>query len=416
MLAFLMFTFVIFLIPLYLRTQMQVELIFSPINFAIFLMTLSALPGSILIWIYDDVYFNKVVNASRPENLELTVIILLSYSLFALYLFSFIERVPSKNDLIISKFNLIHLAVIIFIIALILGRLKIFSSLNNDNATQKFLIYRTMVSQSESGILYFLKYLFIDCIGWILALTLYQKKTLTKADKGYVYLVGFYFFASLTKSKLIIYIISLWVIRNRHKRISFFKLISLVFTVILMLVGTWFLLLDFDNLSYLYDPSSEGLVARIFISEISAFYTHIDYFSEAGAIGFASMSNFISGVFGLEHQIRSGEVIMQLLNPHWTKLGIKGTFNTHFLGEAYANFGIAGLVFAPIFVPLVILTYSSVALRLPLMYRYPVFVFLTFHLSVMSGINNYFYNPFLILVLITFIIGANLKRYVFSAF
>jgi len=399
-------------IPFCFLTKLKVHKIFTPINYSIFLMTLSALPGSILILIYDQVYFNKIVDTSRSENLELYIVLLLSCSLILFYFFSLFENRPLIRHDLNVKMNLIYALVVFFILYFSVSRLNVLMEISSSSATERFLLYRTRVAEIEAGTIYFFKYLLIDCIAWILALALSQKKNLNMKDRLYLFVVGFYFLISFTKSKLLLYVISIWVIRNRMVRLSLWKIFKLGLFVATFLILTWMLLLDFDSLNYLYDPSSQGLVARIFISEISALYTHLYIFDSNTFIGFSSVSNTISEIFGLDHSPRSGEIVMQTMNPGWLERGIKGTFNTHFYGEAFANFGAIGLLVSSFFVPCVLLLYSYAVRFLNQTYRYPVFIFLTFNLSVMSGLNNFLYNPFLMIVIMLFILFGIMRRYV----
>ena len=408
----LMVLFSIFLLPYYLLTNLKVSKIFTPINYSILMTTIAAMPGSILILIYDQTYFNKIIDRARGYELEFQIVLLLAFSLFVLYVFSFWEQKPPIKPVPIIHINFIYTIVMILILYLSFIRLNLLISITSASATERFLVYRTAVSGIESGFFYFFKYLIIDCVGWVLALTICQNKNLRLTDKLYLYTIAFYFLTSFTKSKLLFFIISIWVVRNRYDKIKFGRLVKLGVILSVFLIIIWVLLLDFDKVSYLYDPASEGLVARIFISEISALYAHLQLFDGDKLIGFSSLSNSLSSVFGLEHSLRSGEIVMRSLNPSWLERGISGTFNTHFTGEAFANFGLAGLLITPILVPVIILLYTSLVNFISVKYRYPVFIFLTLNLSVMSGFNNFLYNPFLLILIFLLVLFANIKRYV----
>ena len=90
-------------------------------------------------------------------------------------------------------------------------------------------------------------------------------------------------------------------------------------------------------------------------------------------------------------------------------MGIGGVYNTVFFGEAYANFEALGLLISPIFVAFVyvVVILSSRLIRGP--FRIAFLVHTTFTLSVMSGINDFIWNPFLIITFIFLVFFSRLS-------
>ena len=101
---------------------------------------------------------------------------------------------------------------------------------------------------------------------------------------------------------------------------------------------------------------------------------------------------------------------MQELNPSWVERGVSGTFNTHFTGEAFANFSYTGMFISPLFVGISFVFYAKLIKLLNISEQFPMLLFLTFNLSVMSGFNNFVYFPFFALSLLVFLFIKFLRR------
>ena len=367
------------------------------------LMAISAIPGSFVIALYPTIYFNKIINFSRYAEIEWFVFGILIYSLFILYIFSFFQSQKINPQIYHIKYPIFMFFIMGFITILLLLRIQILLDINSTSLTYKFLLYRTKVNEFERGLIYFLRYLFIDCVGWIIALSIMQNERLHKSQKLYILMMSVYFIFSFTKSKIVFFALSLWIVRNRFNDFNLVTLLKTSLTMIGALLLIWYLLVDFDSLEYLYDPTKEGLIARIVISEISALYAHIAYFSDLESLGFSSISGSLSALFGLPNNPRSGEIIMQVLNPSWVERGLSGTFNTHFTGEAFANFSYAGLFLSPFVVGFSFIFYNKLIKILSSREHFPMMLFLTFNLNVMAGFNNFIYFPFFVLSLLVFL-------------
>ena len=164
-------------------------------------MGISALPGALLIALYPNTYFNKIVNFSRGEGIEWFVFWILIYSIIILYIFSIFQGFKIKSPNSVIKYPILMNFIMVFISGLLLIRLQILLEINSSSLTYKFLIYRTKVNEFESGLIYFLRYLLIDCIGWIIALSIMQNNRLQKSQKIYILMMALYFIFSFTKSK-----------------------------------------------------------------------------------------------------------------------------------------------------------------------------------------------------------------------
>jgi hypothetical protein len=222
--------------------------------------------------------------------------------------------------------------------------------------------------------------------------------------------MSLYLISSLAKIKLVLFLLSIYVIRNWDNGFNFQRLLKLSIVILIILVMMWTVLVGDLNFDYLFSIYSQGMVGRILISEVSAIYPHLDlYGSQLDYIGISSLSNQLATIFGSEVLPRSGRQVLEFVSPGWVKMGVGGVYNTVFFGEAYANFEAFGLLISPIFVAFVyvVVILSSRLIRGP--FRIAFLVHTTFTLSVMSGINDFIWNPFLIITFIFLVFFSRLS-------
>ncbi len=149
-----------------------------------------------------------------------------------------------------------------------------------------------------------------------------------------------------------------------------------------------------------------GPLGRLMFSQIAPLALHFDTFPER--IGFlqgASFPQWMVGPFGLEH-IRSARIVMEIYNPERAAAGEAGVMNTLFVGEAWANFGWAGLLLAPIIVGAVVQSVHYVLLKLP---KSPVFVgamaYLTLRMPITGGFVDFLWNVGWLFLAVTLIVS-----------
>jgi hypothetical protein len=159
-----------------------------------------------------------------------------------------------------------------------------------------------------------------------------------------------------------------------------------------------------DDLSFLLSYNS-GLIGRILLSQISGIYHYFEYFpTYEQHIGFSSLSQLFSNAFNIEYVERASRKIMILVNPLSVEKGEAGVMNTLFLGEAWANFGLIGLLLCPL--------YLGILIQIMYMYflknrKNPIniglFTYFSYRSSLSGGFNDYIYNPFIIIIVFLFI-------------
>ena len=100
-----------------------------------------------------------------------------------------------------------------------------------------------------------------------------------------------------------------------------------------------------------------GIFGRILFTQFGVLAYHMEYFGKIGNfLCGRSLSPTILRLIGQDPSthVRSGKLIMGFYGHRSVYDGTAGVMNTNFVGEAYANFGWAGLVFSIVWVGLVI--------------------------------------------------------------
>ena len=108
-----------------------------------------------------------------------------------------------------------------------------------------------------------------------------------------------------------------------------------------------------------------GPLGRIFFTQISTLFLHFDTFPAYHAfLDGASFPGWMSFIFPAAGSVRSGRVVMETYNSLAVQAGTAGVMNTVFLGEAYANFGLLGILFSPVILGIEVGFYASIIPRM----------------------------------------------------
>jgi hypothetical protein len=121
-------------------------------------------------------------------------------------------------------------------------------------------------------------------------------------------------------------------------------------------------------------------------------------------LGFSTISNFINDVLDIQSNERSARLIMMQENPKAVKAGVAGVMNSLFVGEAWANFGLLGVLIAPFYVGMVIQALFMFFLTMP---KTPLllglFTYFSYRGSVTGGFNDYIYNAGYVVIVFFFL-------------
>lgn len=142
---------------------------------------------------------------------------------------------------------------------------------------------------------------------------------------------------------------------------------------------------------------SNGPLARLIISQASALFLHVDGFPEfIPYLGGHSFPEIFSVFWGVgEYSLRSGRIIMEEYSRGTIEDGTSGVLNTLFVGEAYANFGIVGVIIAPIIVGIIfsgILAWFIKSKKDPINLIIYIEMFVIFKDVLQGGFVDFIYN------------------------
>lgn len=185
------------------------------------------------------------------------------------------------------------------------------------------------------------------------------------------------------------------------------KMIVISFLGLLVLIVAMYTILMLGNnidFTILFNYNS-GILGRLLLSQGAGTFLSFDIFPDIHPyIGFSSVSEFISNVFDLEYSEKSSRVIMEQINPNGVKMGLAGVVNSLFIAEAWANFGICGVIVAPLYVGFLIQSLYLFFLKSKKTpFLLALFVSFSIKGSITGGFNSYFYNINLFFLLFVFL-------------
>lgn len=243
----------------------------------------------------------------------------------------------------------------------------------------------------------------------------YYKKTLLKKELV-IFLIMFLFsFLILTynleKSKFVFFLLGFMFLKVLiDGSIPKKSLIYFGSSTIILIIIAYLKITQTTDVLWLFSNYNSGILGRVFLSQAGGTYLMFDYFPRVyDFIGINSLSSILSVVFDLDHSDRAARLVMLKANPDFAESA--GVMNSLFIGEAWANFGIIGVIIAPLYVGAVIQTLFRLLLSLK---KTPIIlallVYFTYNSSVTGGFNDYFYNMgYLILALIMFFLYSTGK-------
>ena len=173
---------------------------------------------------------------------------------------------------------------------------------------------------------------------------------------------------------------------------------------LLMLVGSYWLVGKVTDPSILFSYNS-GISGRILLSQAAGTYYAFEHFPATREfLGFSSLSSLVTAVIGLPHSERAARIMMMIFNPAGVEQGSVAVMNSLFIAEAWANFGLLGVLIAPIYVGVFIQAVFLFFLRskkTPVLLG--VFAYLSLRLPVTGGFNDFIYAPGLVNIAFMFV-------------
>lgn len=154
-----------------------------------------------------------------------------------------------------------------------------------------------------------------------------------------------------------------------------------------------------------------GIFSRLFMVPNAGLLHTFDIFpNQHNFLNGASFPGWMIEHFGLEHQ-RSARIIMETTNPQGVQAGTAGVMNSLFIAEAYANFGIIGLLISPFIVGFEIQFIYNLILNRPKSPVYvAIFAIFFFEFPIMGGFVGFIWNVGWILLLIIVLMSINARQ------
>jgi hypothetical protein len=154
------------------------------------------------------------------------------------------------------------------------------------------------------------------------------------------------------------------------------------------------------EISYLLFTYNSGITGRVLLSQTAGIYLAYKVFPNVyDFIGIRSLSRWISLLFGLNHSERSARMLMEYFNPKGVANGAAGVLNSLFIQEAWADFGMIGIILSPLVVGIIIGCIFQYFLKKP---KTPLYVGTLTYLSLrmpMNGGNEFIYPLFFLFIL-----------------
>jgi hypothetical protein len=143
------------------------------------------------------------------------------------------------------------------------------------------------------------------------------------------------------------------------------------------------------------------LFNRIFFDQISGTFLMLEIFpSQFDFIGFSSLSKPISDFFLGGYSEPATRIAMEYAFPTATENGFMNLLSTLFIGEAWANFGLVGLILSPIYIGFIIGFFYYFILtskKNPILLAF--FAYFSFRVNFSSQFNMYVYNSVVFMVI-----------------
>lgn len=150
-----------------------------------------------------------------------------------------------------------------------------------------------------------------------------------------------------------------------------------------------------------------GIIGRSFFTEFGTLAMHFeafDYYYEP--LKGRSLYPSILKIIGLstKDHLRSSEVVMETYNHEGILRGNTGVMNSFFIGEAFANWSIAGIIFSVIYVGIIFAIIFMFFLKIdktPLTIAVFSFIFVKLVICLHGGFVDFIYNFSFIFIFIT---------------
>ena len=258
----------------------------------------------------------------------------------------------------------------------------------------------------------FIRQIFGNMMTPILAYVSYSywKITKSKKDRIWFYVMFFMTFLilthSLAKAPFIMFLFGfLFLTAMIEGKIKTSTLLIIPTICLVLLILIYFFIMGLTSGSTLFFKPGSGLVWRIVVTQIVGLYGALAVFPFSHPhIDFVNTSSALSSIFGVESIEPSAKIVMRFITPEGVEQGMAGYANSLFIGEAWAHYGIAGVLMAPFYVGFIIqLCYVTLLKQKKSPIYLAIFTFLSYKWAVASSFFYFVVNPDLMIIFIIII-------------
>ena len=205
--------------------------------------------------------------------------------------------------------------------------------------------------------------------------------------------------SNLEKAGFLFFIISMFSLYAfKGQKISGFGIFAgAMFLFVLLVIAYIATFGDHVHTAYLVSEIS----GRIFIAQVAGVFMTISAFPDK--IPFVGLDGIgvLANMFGFVQSEGAPRLVMSYFWPKEVDLGILGFMSSYFPAEAYGNFGLPGVLVAPVIVGVVTAAYFAIFVRL----RNPhigtaCIVYIIFNLPFTSNFSYFYYSPGLLLLVV----------------
>lgn len=267
---------------------------------------------------------------------------------------------------------------------------------------------RAQITRSFAGNTYIRNLIFLGMAPMLSYLTYIYMRITHKKRWLFLFILDFIMAVliktyNFEKAPIIYYLFYFCVIEILLNNKYIFCILSLVAVCGVLIILFQYIVVNgySDNLFTL----SSGPLGRIFMTQIATLFLHIQTFPNYYPyLQGASLPTILAKLIGSsESWKRSGRVVMETYNRAGVEAGTAGVMNALFVGEAYANWGIVGVVISPF---IVAFWFSIVYVWLLRTKKTPIniFVYLILFINLTGGLNggfvDYLYNMGILFLLL----------------
>lgn len=200
------------------------------------------------------------------------------------------------------------------------------------------------------------------------------------------------------KAPIIFYILALYIssgfAKNKILKVNFKLIASFVFVV--FFIYYFIVADDFNEIKNL-------VFERIFFAQMAIVYYSLDYYNSTNFIGLSSLGGFFNKLFQLPVEKASSEVLMASYF-HEMLAGGGWNINGIYISDAWSNYGVIGVVVAPIYVGFVVAVLYLFLVRVRGTFGKALLVYCSaMSFSFLTSFNLYIYNTIFVLIVMIFL-------------